>query len=75
LADTGFQILLALLGGVIFGVFAEVAQSDSFLELPGDVEGEFVLERVELVAELLFNLFRHQISEVAFGIITLGDGE
>jgi hypothetical protein len=34
-----------------------------------------VLERVELVAELLFNLFRHQISEVAFGIITLGDGE
>ena len=43
LANARFQIFLALFGGVIFGVLAEVAQGNGFLELPGDVEGQFML--------------------------------
>ena len=60
LADARLQILLALLGHVILGVLAEVAHGDGLFDLFGDIEGQFVFERVQFVAKLLFDLFRHR---------------
>ena len=58
--DSSLQVLLALLGGVILRIFAEVAEGGSLLEFSGDIEGQFVLEGVQLFLKLLLDLFRHR---------------
>ncbi len=60
LADARLQVLLALLGRVIFGVLAEVPQRYGLLELSGDIEGQLMLERVQFFSQLFFNLFCHR---------------
>ena len=55
LANARLQVLLALLGRVILGVFAEIAEGDGLLEFSGDIEGQLVLERVQFVAKLFLD--------------------
>ena len=57
LAEAGVDEDLALLGHVVFGVFGEVAERDGFFDLRGELGGEFVLERFDLLFKSLFNIF------------------
>ena len=59
LAEAGFDELLALLGHVVFGVLAEVAERGGALDFFGKLVDEFVLERVDFFLELLAELVGH----------------
>ncbi len=48
---------LALLGHVVLGVFAQVAQRDGLLDLRRQLGGELVLQRLDLFGELGFDVF------------------
>src|SRR6267378_1442144 len=51
----GIDVALALLGVLVLGVFGEVPVGASYSNLPGKVDVEFVLQRVNFLLELLFN--------------------
>jgi hypothetical protein len=62
LAEACVDENLALFGHVVFGVFAEVAEGDRFLDLSGQLGGELVLEKSYLFLQLLFDVFCHGLS-------------
>ena len=59
LADAGFDELLALLGHVVLGVFAEVAEGGGFLDFFGEFVDQFVFERVNFVLQFALDLVGH----------------
>ncbi len=59
LADARLDELLALLGHVVFGVFAEVAERGGLLDLFGQFVDQLVFERVDLFLQFLFDEFCH----------------
>src|SRR5579863_2203123 len=61
LADARLDELLALLGHVIFGVFAEVAEGGSLLDFLGKLVNQLVFERVDLFLQFSFDLIGHEM--------------
>jgi len=57
LAEAGVDELLALLGGVVLGVFGEVTEGDGLLDLRGEFGGELVFEGFDLLFEGFFDVF------------------
>ena len=60
MADPGFHILLALLGHVILGILAQVAESRGLFDFFWEFVDEFMLERVNLVLQLSLDLLGHR---------------
>jgi hypothetical protein len=61
LPDAGFDELLALLGHVILGVFAEVAEGGSFLDFFRKLVDQLVFERVDLFLQFAFDGVCHEL--------------
>ena len=59
LADARFDELLALLGHVVLGVLAEVAEGGGLLDFLGQFVDEFVFERVDFVLQFSFDCVSH----------------
>ncbi len=57
MAEACVDELLALLGGVVLGVFGEIAEGDGFFDLRGEFGGELVFEGLDLLFEGLFDVF------------------
>ena len=62
--SAGFDELLALLGHVILGVFAEIAQGHGFLEFLGKLVTQLMLERVNLLLQLFLDMLSHCWSKI-----------
>ena len=60
LAEARVDEVLALLGHVILGVFAEVAHSHRLFDFGGQFMGELMLELFDLFQKLLFDVFGHE---------------
>ena len=58
--DAGVDDLLALLGGLVFGVLAQVAQLARALDLLGELDLQLALEDRDLVVETLENPLFHR---------------
>lgn len=67
LAQAGVDELLALLGGVVFGIFGEVSEGDGLFDFGGELGGEFVFELANLLFELFFDVFGHGSFAVPIG--------
>ena len=61
LADARLDELLALLGHVVLGVLAEVAERGGFLNLFGKLVNQLVLERVDLFLQFSFDGVCHSL--------------
>ena len=59
LAEARLDELLTLLGHVIFGVLAEVAESGGALDFFGQLVDQFVLERVDFFLQFFSKLISH----------------
>src|SRR6266567_3671526 len=59
LAYPGLDELLALLGHVVLGVFAQVAQGGGLLDLLGEFMDQLVLEGVDFVLQFSTDLLSH----------------
>src|ERR1700722_18466069 len=59
LAQTSVDEDLALLGHVVLGVLAQIAQRSRLFDLDGQVVGELVLQLAYLFFQLFLNMFRH----------------
>jgi len=57
LAEARIDELLTLLGGVVLGVFGEVAERDCFFDLGGELGGELVLKLLDLLFKSSFYVF------------------
>jgi len=61
LAEAGVDELLALLGGVVLGVFAEVSEGDGLLDLGRELDGELLLQDPDLFCDRGFNVFHTDV--------------
>ena len=59
LADARLDELLALLGHVVLGVLAEIAERGGLLDLFGKFMDQLVFERVDLFLQLSLDLLSH----------------
>ena len=63
LTEAGAHELLALEGGLVLAVLAEVAHLDRFPDLVGERDVELVLQLLDLVPELLLECFDHDVPD------------
>ena len=74
LAEAGVDELLALFGGVILGVFGEIAEGDGFLDLGGEFGGELVFEGFDLLFEGFFDVFHAWVCFAGHAVSRQGRG-
>jgi hypothetical protein len=74
LAKACIDELLALLGGVVLGVFGEIAEGDSLLDLRGEFGGELVLEGLDLLFESLLDVFHAWVCFAGLAVRVAGLG-
>jgi hypothetical protein len=74
LAEACVDELLALLGGVVLGVFGEIAEGYGLLDLRGEFGGELVLEGLDLLFESFLDVFHAWVcfAGLAYKVAGLG---
>lgn len=65
LSEACVDEFLALLGHVVFGVFAEVAEGGGFFDLGWELVSELMLQLLNVFEKFFLDVFRHRKSSVA----------